>query len=74
MEEHNAGTESHPHFIQEVTCEYDQKTVMTALWSDDIAKNPFIAFRFKGGSRGGIIRLTWVDNLGNSASEETIVS
>jgi len=70
----NGEQKTSPHFIQEVTCECDKKTVLTALWSDDIAKNPFIAFKFKGGNRGGMIRLTWVDNLGNSASVETRIS
>ena len=58
------------HFIQEVTCEHGGKTVMTAQWSGGVSKNPYVTFRFKGGAKGDAIKMSWVDNKGESDSLE----
>jgi sulfur-oxidizing protein SoxZ len=57
------------HFIQEVTCTAGGKTVMSALWSGGVSKNPYLSFKFKGASAGDDVTLSWVDNQGNSESE-----
>ncbi len=62
-----------PHFIQEVTCNLGGQTILSAHWGDDIAEDPFLAFTFKGGNKGDTIRLSWVDNLGESDSVETLI-
>ena len=61
------------HFIQEVTCEYNGTNVMTAEWSTAVSKNPYLSFRFKGAKAGGVIKLNWVDNKGNSDSGEVTI-
>lgn len=61
------------HFIQEVTCEHNGKAVMTALWGVAISKNPYLSFRFKGAKVGDKLTLRWVDNTGQSDSEETVI-
>jgi len=66
----NDGT---PHFIQELTCSLGEETVLSALWGSAIAKAPFLGFTFKGGTKGEIIRLSWVDNRGERGSIETLV-
>jgi sulfur-oxidizing protein SoxZ len=58
------------HFIQEVTCEHNGKTVLTALWGPAISKNPYLSFKFKGGAKGDTVKISWVDNKGESASGE----
>ena len=58
------------HFIQEVVCTHNGNTVMTAQWSSGISKNPYIAFQFKGGAVGDKVGIAWVDNKGESDSEE----
>jgi len=62
------------HFIQEVTCEHNGKNVLTALWGAAISKNPYLSFRFKGAKAGDTLKLSWVDNKGESDSTETKVS
>ena len=52
------------HFIQEVTAKWKDQTVMTALWSGGISKNPYLSFKFNGGEPGDTIEITWVDNKG----------
>jgi sulfur-oxidizing protein SoxZ len=52
------------HFIQEVTAKWKDQTVMTALWSGGISKNPYLSFKFNGGEPGDTVEITWVDNKG----------
>ncbi len=58
------------HFIQEVVCEHDGKTVINAQWSGTISKNPFLSFAFTGAKAGDMIKVSWVDNTGKSDSTE----
>jgi sulfur-oxidizing protein SoxZ len=58
------------HFIQEVVCEHNGNAVMTAQWGPAISKNPYLSFRFSGGNVGDSVKLSWVDNKGNSDSAE----
>jgi len=61
------------HFIQEVKCEHNGANVMTALWGPAISKNPYLSFKFKGGAKGDSIKISWVDNKGESSSQEAKV-
>ncbi|MEA3274971.1 MAG: thiosulfate oxidation carrier complex protein SoxZ [Pseudomonadota bacterium] len=54
------------HFIQEVVCKWKDATVMTALWSGGVSKNPYLSFKFKGGAKGDTLDLAWTDNKGES--------
>jgi sulfur-oxidizing protein SoxZ len=62
------------HFIQEVTCEHGGNKVMTALWGGAVSKNPYLSFKFAGAKAGDTVKLSWVDNKGESDSAETQVS
>jgi sulfur-oxidizing protein SoxZ len=62
-----------PHFIQEVICESGERVLLTALLSEGVAKNPFLAFSFRGGEKGDKIKVTWVDNRGNRGSAKTSI-
>lgn len=61
------------HFIQEVVCTHNGKTVLTASWGASISKNPYLSFKFKGGAAGDKVGLSWVDNKGEKDSDETEV-
>jgi sulfur-oxidizing protein SoxZ len=58
------------HYIQSVTAECNGKTVMTAEWGPAVSKNPYVSFKFKGGAKGDTIKVTWVDNKGETRSDE----
>lgn len=58
------------HYIQEVRCEYQGRLMMLAHWGPAISTNPYLSFRFNGGSKGERIKLSWVDNTGDSDSLE----
>jgi len=61
------------HFIQELVCKHNGKTVVTGLWGPAVSKNPYVAFDFKGGKAGDTIEMSWVDNLGEKDSYTTKV-
>jgi sulfur-oxidizing protein SoxZ len=61
------------HFIQEVVCEHNGTSVLTAEWGPAISKNPYLSFRFKGAKTGDAIKVNWVDNQGNSDSGEATI-
>lgn len=59
------------HFIQEVKCEHNGTNVLTANWGPAISKNPYLSFKFKGGKAGDSIKVSWVDNKGESSTQES---
>ncbi len=61
------------HFIQEVNCEHAGKSVLNTQWNGSISRNPFLSFSFSGAKAGDKIKISWVDNKGESdTTEETL--
>ena len=56
------------HYIKEVKCEHNGKTIFTANWGVAVSKNPYLSFKFSGGSSGDTINVSWVDNKGETDS------
>jgi sulfur-oxidizing protein SoxZ len=54
------------HYITELKCEHQGVTVMDALWSGGISKNPYMSFKFNGGAVGDEVKVSWKDNQGGS--------
>ena len=52
------------HFIEELKCEHNGKTVLTCQWGPGVSKNPFLSFRLKNAKAGDTLKLSWVDNQG----------
>ena len=52
----------------------DGKPVMSAQWGPSVAKNPFLQFTVKGGKAGDKVSVTWVDNKGDTRTDEATVS
>ena len=61
------------HNITEVTAEHNGNVVMTANWGTGISKNPYLSFKFKGGASGDKIKISWIDNKGESDSAEAAI-
>jgi len=68
-----SGSAISPRFIQEVTCKYNDVTLLTAQWGIGMPKNPYLSFSFKGGEKGESVTLQWVDNKGSSDTAEAII-
>jgi sulfur-oxidizing protein SoxZ len=62
------------HFIQNVNCTLNGKTVLDAQWSQAVSKNPFLGFKVKGGKVGDKLVITWTDNKGDKRSDEVAVT
>jgi len=62
------------HYITEVTCTHNGKSVLTCLWGPRVSKNPFISFRFKNAKQGDTLKISWVDNQGESDALEAKIS
>ncbi|WP_275248706.1 thiosulfate oxidation carrier complex protein SoxZ [[Pseudomonas] carboxydohydrogena] len=55
-----------PHHIETVQFETGGKVVFTALWGPAVSKDPFVKFSFKGGKKGDDLKITWIDNKGET--------
>jgi sulfur-oxidizing protein SoxZ len=58
------GTLIPAHFIQQLTFEYNGKTVFLADWGPAVSKDPYVKFTFKGAKKGDELKISWVDNKG----------
>ena len=63
-----------PHFIQKMSFFLDGKEVASADLGTAVAKDPLIGIKLKGAKSGTKLKVTWSDNKGESASEETTIS
>lgn len=62
------------HFVQLVTVTLNGRKVLEAQWGTGIAKNPYLTFRLKGAKIGDMVAVTWLDNMGASATQAIAVS
>ena len=57
-------------FITEMKGQHNGKTVLEGQFGASVSKNPYLVFRFKGGEAGGKVKLSWLDNRGDTRSDE----
>ncbi|MGD2141693.1 MAG: thiosulfate oxidation carrier complex protein SoxZ [Burkholderiales bacterium] len=62
------------HYIQNVTVRHEARVVLAAQWGPAISKNPYLGFKFRGGAPGERVAVTWVDNEGESRTDDTIIT
>jgi sulfur-oxidizing protein SoxZ len=62
------------HYISEVTATSGGKTVLECRFSQSVSQNPYLAFKFKGGAKGGKVQVSWVDNKGDKRSDEATIA
>ena len=60
--------------ITEINAAYNGIAVMTANWGPAISRNPYLSFKFKGGSVGENVTLSWIDNRGRGDSVEAAIT
>ena len=60
-----------PHFIQQLTFEYDGRQVFVADWGPAVSKDPYVKFAFKGAKKGDDLKISWIDNKGQSDATTT---
>lgn len=60
-------------FITELTAKHNDKLVLSSEFGPSISKNPYLAFKFKGGAKGDKIVVSWKDNKGDTRSDEAVI-
>ena len=73
LRKNKSGENIPAHHITEVTAEHNGQVVMVANWGPAISKNPYMSFKFKGGASGDMVKISWVDNKGESDSLEAAI-
>ncbi len=61
-------------FINEVIAKLNDKVVMQAQWGQAVARNPYLAFKVKGGKSGDKVSVSWKDSSGDSRTDEATIS
>jgi sulfur-oxidizing protein SoxZ len=54
------------HYIQELTFEHNGKLVFIADWGTAVSKDPYVKFAFKGAAKGDDLKVSWIDNKGET--------
>lgn len=62
------------HHITQVEASHNGKPVLKSDWSGAVAQNPFLSFKFKGAAKGDKVVVKWVDNKGESRTDEAVVA
>ena len=61
-------------FITELVAKHGDKVVLTSEFGPSVSKNPYLAFKFKGGAKGDKITVSWKDNKGDTRSDEAAIA
>ena len=62
------------HFIQVLTVTCNQKVILSCEIGDSSPKNPYFSLILKDSKAGDKITVNWLDNLGNTDSEEHTIA
>ena len=69
-----AGATIPAHYIKDLEATHNGKVVLQAMFSGAVSQNPFLSFKFKGGAKGDKLVVTWVDNKGDTRTDEVQVA
>jgi sulfur-oxidizing protein SoxZ len=61
-------------FITELTAKHNDKIVLNSEFGPSVSKNPYLAFKFKGGAKGDKIAVSWKDSKGESRTDEVAIA
>jgi len=61
------------HYITQLTFTHNGKLVMVANFSTAVSRDPYFSYKFKGGKVGDTLKVTWVDNTGETDEFETTI-
>lgn len=61
-------------FITDIKAQHNGRIVLEGQFGTAVSKNPYLVFRFMGGKTGDKIKLSWVDNRGDTSSDEVEIS
>ena len=62
------------HYIETLVVRCKDKIVLDAHLGMAVSENPYLAFSFKGAEKGDRIEATWIDNIGETRTDEALIS
>lgn len=63
-----------PHFIQTIRGTCNDKPVLLVHFGGSVSRDPYFAFKFKGGQSGDKVSITWIDTEGDTRTDETLIA
>lgn len=60
-------------FITELVVRHMERIVLQTEFGTAVSKDPYLAFRFKGGAKGDKLTVRWKDNKGESRTDEAVI-
>ncbi len=63
-----------PHFIQTLTVAINGKVVVEGETGTAVSRNPVFGFKVKGAKIGDKVTISWIDNKGDSRSDEATIA
>ena len=60
-------------YITEFKAQHNGRIVLEGQFGTSVSKNPYLIFRFRGGTPGDKVSITWLDNRGETQSDEVAV-
>lgn len=67
------GNRIPPHYIETLVVKCKDRVVFNARLGMAVSENPYLVFTFRGAEKGDPITVTWVDNLGDTRTDESVV-
>ena len=61
------------HHITQLTFEHNGEVAVLANLSTAVSKNPYFRFKLRGASAGDTLKVSWVDNRGETDAVETVL-
>ena len=61
------------HFIELVSFAHKGRSILSAQWGPAVSRNPYLSFKFRGATKGDKITISWVDNDGESWTDEAVI-
>jgi sulfur-oxidizing protein SoxZ len=71
---HPMTTGKEAHFITDLEAIHNGKAVLKGMFSGAVSQNPFLSFQFKGAAKGDKVSVKWVDNKGQTRTDEATIA
>ena len=62
------------HYITNVEATHNGRNVLSCNFSGAVSQNPLLTFRFTGAAKGEKLAIKWVDNKGESRTDEATIA
>lgn len=74
MRQNSSGQLAPAHYITRLQASVGERTVFSAQMSIAVARDPLLAFRFRGAQAGDRLRVAWIDNQGLVRVDEAVIT